>query len=612
VTLRVPDYQRAFSWEQTQIELFIGDLVKYQGIGNRHYFGHFIAEQKEKCWEIVDGQQRITMFVLFLMVCQLRSKDAPANAYTLIKSFSTVSYDREALKTICGNLKAFLEKNGHFDERKPPTDDQIIEDLLLPKENFTRSQRRMVLALLRFHLAFQERELDEAKIGEYITVVMNAQCSLHPARDKSVAVNIFELQNTRGVPLTTLEKVKAKLMKFVYDHGGEVEKIQDEFGQIYGMEERLAASNFRGEMEMEHLLLLHLRVVDNDTKQTAPDFDYPAINANADKLVEYVDSRLNFVDREKTTRKEPEVGVQYALNLAKEFKKSVRIVSGTLPAWDEVDRLVGDVLILEPELSCQFFLIICRRLESEADKADGRIGGDALLLWEKLLFTRNFHGEYYHKSYRDYFPALFNECKAKEEQITNVIKKYLADGFRPDLTEGKLQTIVFEYLKAHQPDILNRAFYWHPWVHKMKYAIYKYEVIAQRNYAIREVVKGGISVEHILPQGWEWEWIVDSCGVHRNLSNEDKDKWIKDVGSFINGIGNLLLISQSANSSVGNKHPAKKEYPYSGGSYQEHNQNREKWTPPEKWEKLIKERGEEIFKFMLGTLVDASEKPLKS
>ena len=230
VPIWVPDYQRAFSWEQKQIELFIGDLVKYQGIGNRYYFGHFIAEQTAKYWEIVDGQQRITMFVLFMMVCQLRSKDAPANAYTLIKSFSTVSYDCKALETISRNLGAFLEKNGHFDG-KPPADELIIEDLLLPKENFTRSQRRMVLALLRFHQAFQERELDEAKIGEYIKVVMNAQCSLHPARDKSVAVNIFELHNTRGVPLTTLEKVKAKLMKFVYDHGGEVEKIQDEFGR---------------------------------------------------------------------------------------------------------------------------------------------------------------------------------------------------------------------------------------------------------------------------------------------------------------------------------------------------------------------------------------------
>ncbi len=527
-TIRVPDYQRAFSWEQKQIELFIGDLVKYQDNGNGYYFGHFIAELKPEYWEIVDGQQRITMFVLFMMVCQLRSMDAPAKAYSLIKSFFTVSYDRKALETIHRNLGAFLEKNGHLDG-KPPTDEQIIEDLLLLKEQFTRSQRKMVLALLRFHLSFQKEELNVAKIREYITVVMNAQCSLHQARDKSVAVNIFELHNTRGVPLTTLEKVKAKLMKFVYDHGGEVETIQDEFGQIYGMEERLAASSFRGEMDMDHLLRLHLRVVDDDTKQTAQDFDDPPINANADKLIEYVDSRLNFVDRKKTTSKQAQDGVQYALNLAKEFKRSVSVVSETLPAWDAEDRLVGDVLILDRDWSCQFFLIICRRLESESGKADGRIGKDSLLRWEKLLFTRDFHDRYRGLWYRDNFPVLFAACCEDKSQVPDVINRYLTDGFRPGNETKGLQSIVADYLKAHQEDVLKLAFYWHPWKRKMEYAIYKYEVEERAKYNIREIVKDGISVEHILPQNWQWEWIVDAYGVPRNLSNEEKDKWIKEL-----------------------------------------------------------------------------------
>jgi len=58
----------------------------------------------------------------------------------------------------------------------------------------------MVLALLRFHQAFQEDKqkggLEREKIGEYIKAVMTANCSLHLAHEKSVAVNIFEMQNT--------------------------------------------------------------------------------------------------------------------------------------------------------------------------------------------------------------------------------------------------------------------------------------------------------------------------------------------------------------------------------------------------------------------------------
>ena len=624
VPVRVPDYQRAYSWELKQIELFIADLVKYQVLGGGYYFGHFIVEDIVEDigehWEIVDGQQRITTFVLFLMVCRVLSPSgAHASAYSMIQHFSTVSYDVAALESICGKLGAFLEANGHFDERKPPTDEQIITDLSL-KGAFTRSQRRMVLALLRFHQAFQGDKqkvgLERGKIGGYIAAVMTAHCSHHLTQDKSVAVNIFEMHNTRGIPLTTLEIIKAMLMKCVYDHGGtdnraKVKQIQAEFGEIYGMEERVATCSFRGEMTIDQLLRLHLRVVDDGTKKTADQFNVPPTNANADALVTYVDSMLHFLDAKKTKPKDPEGRVQYALNLAKEFKKSVRIASDTLPTWDKKDKLVGDVLILDRDLSCQFFLIVCRRLERVQDRADGSIGIDTLLLWEKLLFTRDFHDKYHGlwDGYKDNFPALFASCGQNEERISEEIKGYLADGFRPDRTK-RLQSIVVEYLTEHQESILNRAFHWHPWKHKMIYAIYKYEV--SLGAKIREVMKDTISVEHILPQ--EWYWIRDK---DENLKGMSEDQWAsfhKEIDDCIDGIGNLLLITPGDNTRVGNKHPSDKGYEEycAGGSYEEHNQNREKWRASKEWSNMIRARGEKIYKFMLNRLVEASESPPSS
>ena len=149
-----------------------------------NYFGHFIIEKNNGLWEVVDGQQRITTFVLFLMSCRvLLPLSVYASAFSMIHQFSTVSYDAEALTTIGRNLGTFLEANGHFDERKPPSNERIIADLSL-KGTFTRSQRRMVLALLRFHQAFQKGELESDKIGDYIAVVMTAHCfsSLDPRR----------------------------------------------------------------------------------------------------------------------------------------------------------------------------------------------------------------------------------------------------------------------------------------------------------------------------------------------------------------------------------------------------------------------------------------------
>lgn len=612
VSVRVPDYQRAYSWEQKQIDLFIRDLSRYQGIDGGYYFGHFIAEDIKGTWEIVDGQQRLTTFVLFLMVCRvLAPSGAHASAYSVIEQFSTVSYDCDALATMSLNLAPFMESNARFDDRNPPSDEQIRLGLCLTG-NFTRSQRRMVLALLHFHKAFQSKgKLEREKIGDYIAVIMTAHCSRHLTPDKSVAVNIFEMHNTRGVPLTTLEIVKASLMKFVYDHGGaeresKVAEIQTAFGEIYGMEERLAARSFRGEMTMEQLLRLHLRVVDDGNKRRADDFHSPPANANSDALAEYVNSRLRFINGDKSKAERPTgEGVEYALQLSHEFRKSVRIISETLPEWDSEEKLVGDVLILDRDLSCQFFLIICRRLANEQNKVGRHLSKASLVLWERLLFTRDFHGGYHNlKAGRDDFPALFASCGTIEADVVTVINRYLANGFRPEGRTKGLQSMVAAYVKDHQPSILNSAFYW--WKAKMIYAIYKYEI--SLNAEIRDVMKGTISVEHILPQEWQWEWIEGSSATAGELTEEEKAQWLKSVGVFINGIGNLLLITPGENSSASNNHPADKIYVrYTGGSYAEHNMTRKKWRRAEDWSHLVHERGERIFKFMLATLVAASE-----
>ena len=98
------------------------------------------------------------------------------------------------------------------------------------------------------------------------------------------------------------------------------------------------------------------------------------------------------------------------------------------------------------------------------------------------------------------------------------------------------------------------------------------------------------------------------------MSGDKWDPFYKEIEGCINGIGNLLLITPGENTSAGNNHPADKEYEkyYAGGSYKEHNGSREEWRQSKNWTKLIQDRGEKIFNFMLGTLVDASESPRSS
>src|SRR5260221_8793220 len=97
--LRVPSYQRPYAWEEPRLKQFVSDLLS---TGNKkYYYGHFILEENVGSLEIIDGQQRITTFILFLMICKLLgAKDTDK----YIREFETVNYDQEAFEKIQVNL----------------------------------------------------------------------------------------------------------------------------------------------------------------------------------------------------------------------------------------------------------------------------------------------------------------------------------------------------------------------------------------------------------------------------------------------------------------------------------------------------------------------------
>lgn len=55
-----------------------------------------------------------------------------------------------------------------------------------------------------------ELRLNPNQIDDYLKTFIQANISAHIAHDKAIAVQIFELQNTRGLKLNLLEKVKSK------------------------------------------------------------------------------------------------------------------------------------------------------------------------------------------------------------------------------------------------------------------------------------------------------------------------------------------------------------------------------------------------------------------
>jgi len=598
--IKVPDYQRAFAWEEEQIALFIKDLMKFHRSPEDYYFGHFICETSSETMEIVDGQQRISTFVIFLLVCSMLSKSSSHDAYDLISRFKTVSYDTDAFDKIIAKLNA-----GDLETvRKNPSDTELTDQFSLDPASFTTSQRLIVQTINQFNKAFSTKgSLEIELIPCYLDVILKSSCSLHQAKNKSVAANIFEMHNTRGVALSTLEIVKAKLMQFVYHYGGDkkdehINTIQKNFGEIYKLEALLAEKSFRGKLNLEQLLRLHLRVIDDGNQTVEAEYKSPPMDNNSDTLITYIDNKLYGKIEGK---QDEENGINYAIKLSKLFLRSVKLLSKFLPLWDKDEPLVGDVLILEKELSCQFFLLTCPVLETEGeDEIFDRLSSKTLKLWERLLFTRDLHNEYYKLTYKDNFPQLFWRLDHQDIEIEALLDEYLKDGFRADYRTQGLQKTVRDYITEQKVNILNNTYYWH-WKQKMIYAIYKFEV--SLGAKLRNTMKGTISIDHMLPQNWKWDWIAEEF----KSSEEMQQKYINEVSSFINGLGNLIPITVSENSSLNNGHPADNVYSeiYIGGTYDTHNTTREAdWRDATLWETTIRNRGEEIYRFMLENLIE--------
>ena len=94
---RIPDYQRGYAWQPEQLKDFWEDLVNLSG-NRSHYTGvltlkqipsQYIAESDKEFWlvddhsylvyNIVDGQQRLTTFIIFLQAFVDLIKTLPGN-----------------------------------------------------------------------------------------------------------------------------------------------------------------------------------------------------------------------------------------------------------------------------------------------------------------------------------------------------------------------------------------------------------------------------------------------------------------------------------------------------------------------------------------------------
>ncbi|ADG70249.1 DUF262 domain-containing protein [Brachyspira murdochii] len=231
-TIKIPNYQRSYSWDEEQIRQFLYDIEEYAEKESHYYVGHFLFEERNGNFYIIDGQQRLTTIVLliFSIYNMLDDNEDLKNIYNFIsKKFSTVSYDNNFFKGIIKGEIKLNKKSKSFE---------------------TLSQKRIYNACKIFNNALKKQ--DKNYISNIFNIIMKASCTEHIINKQEEAVQMFIYENNRGKRPTNLDILKSLFMHTIYLNSDKVEKdikkITNQFKEIFTniakIEDILSEDNF--------------------------------------------------------------------------------------------------------------------------------------------------------------------------------------------------------------------------------------------------------------------------------------------------------------------------------------------------------------------------------
>ncbi len=230
----VPKFQRDYSWESKQLETLwedIEEMVKDKK--NYHYMGYLVLQQIDtNKYKIIDGQQRLTTFSLFVLACikrlkTMEKKQENKRAEFIFRSFIGV----EEFDGIYINRKLTLNINNDDYYNEATKGNEI------PKtgRTITKTVRLMRKAIDYFYSKIENKTGEQ--IGQLIENISNQLLfTTIYIGDELNAYKVFETLNARGVQLSSADLLKNHLFSLLDREGnipvGVVEDLNKQWSRI--------------------------------------------------------------------------------------------------------------------------------------------------------------------------------------------------------------------------------------------------------------------------------------------------------------------------------------------------------------------------------------------
>lgn len=207
---QIPDYQRPYSWDKDNLSDLIDDLTTAYHDGDDDYFcGSLVLvdNKADERFDVIDGQQRMTTFTIFACVIRdLYLKNLSGKSKKYINNSIRDEFEENKRK-----LKFLTSENYQIE----------FEETVLKEIDFgkhlkmgQRSNRYYENAIYIKEL-FQEKvnslgvDVDKFVVWLYENVVLTVITC--PSQDS--AIQIFNVLNDRGMPLSSIDILKSSLMQ---------------------------------------------------------------------------------------------------------------------------------------------------------------------------------------------------------------------------------------------------------------------------------------------------------------------------------------------------------------------------------------------------------------
>ena len=585
---RIPDYQRGYAWIDKQLsELWddLDEIAEIDGELKRHYTGTIYLEETQpladekwlsgvKFYNVVDGQQRLTTIsiLLFELLKVADTGYCEESKNDLMKTFLSKSNSTGESKVYKFSY-AVTDKNYNFLQHTIFEDDKVV---LQPNylNHYTKnlSEAKKFFSTKISSLSNEQRE----KLFKKLTTSL--QFDIRTIEKDLDVQAVFETMNNRGKPLSTLEKLKNRLIYLTEkltveseDKNSLRKKINEAWGKVY----TCLAQNPNQILDEDTFLSAHLSLYRKPKESTFSE------KIAEEKVFEMFCNKSEKYDLEEngTAKEEP---VSY-----KKIEDYILKLSELAPLWYEIhnskSKLIKKILVLNGSKEIKIFLVSVLNKTKDENLVKGIFTN-----LEKIFFRNRVPG--INVMDERTAAAWARDIYINEDDLQGIIKK----------TEDLINISVsvpniiqsFKYLFTYE----RGAKGFHRWGN-LKYFLFEYEEFLklktqETNDKVTLDDFGETTIEHIIPQQFWDNWKEEVNSVTDGLVEEEKIEQTRKV--LLNTLGNLTILKNGKNSSLGNRGWKEKKERFRTGSY-----NEIEISKHDKWTKLnISERGAEMLKFL--------------